>query len=333
VCSLSGSIVTFLATGTCVLDANQAGAGNILAAPQVQQSVTVFAAVHVGVPSAPVNVAVVTSAGGVTVSWAAPTSNGGDPVTGYLVTAEPGGSTCSTSGAMSCDLSGLAPGTTYTISVVALNSVGDSVNTETIYASTGLGAPTDVTVTGQNGDAVISWAAPTVVGEKITGYDVTVTGSNAHCATTGATTCTVSGLVDGVTYTFKVVALTATGSSRPSRSKPTMFVAIEHVALRTHFAFASYTLTPRAKSALRAFARTVKSLHVRSLTLLGYTDDVGTSTYNKALSRERAASVGVYLTAQFHHIGYRSFTIREQGKGVLRVGSKRADDRTVTISY
>jgi outer membrane protein OmpA-like peptidoglycan-associated protein len=77
----------------------------------------------------------------------------------------------------------------------------------------------------------------------------------------------------------------------------------------------------------------VKSLHVRSLTLLGYTDDVGTSTYNKALSRERAASVGVYLTAQFHHIGYRSFTIREQGKGVLRVGSKRADDRTVTISY
>jgi titin len=333
VCSVSGSLVTFLATGTCVLDANQSGAGNILAAAQVQQSVLVFAATHIGVASAPVNVAATSTTGSVTVSWTTPATDGGTPVTGYLVTAEPGASTCSTSGDTSCDLSGLAPGTLYTINVVAVNRMGDSAPGATTYQSTPLDAPTNVTVTDQNGDAVVTWVPPTIAGEKVIGYDVTVTGSNAHCETTGATTCTLSGLADGVTYTFKVVALTMSGTSKPSASQPTMFASVEHVALRTHFAFGSYALTPKARGALRAFARNVKFLRVRSLTLLGYTDDMGTTLYNKTLSRERAATVGKYLTAQFLRMGYRSFTIREQGKGVSHLGAKRAANRTVTISY
>jgi hypothetical protein len=43
VCSISGGVVSFIATGTCVIDANQAGNGTYNAAPQVQQSVTVNA--------------------------------------------------------------------------------------------------------------------------------------------------------------------------------------------------------------------------------------------------------------------------------------------------
>ena len=38
VCSLSGSTVSFIGTGTCLIDANQAGNTNYTAAPQVQQS-------------------------------------------------------------------------------------------------------------------------------------------------------------------------------------------------------------------------------------------------------------------------------------------------------
>jgi hypothetical protein len=44
VCSISGGIVTFNAVGTCLIDANQAGNANYGAAPQVQQSVTVWGA-------------------------------------------------------------------------------------------------------------------------------------------------------------------------------------------------------------------------------------------------------------------------------------------------
>jgi hypothetical protein len=41
VCSISGSTVTFIGTGTCTINANQAGNANYTAAPQVQQSFTV----------------------------------------------------------------------------------------------------------------------------------------------------------------------------------------------------------------------------------------------------------------------------------------------------
>ena len=41
VCSISGSTVSFLAAGTCVIDANQAGNASYSAAPQVQQSFAV----------------------------------------------------------------------------------------------------------------------------------------------------------------------------------------------------------------------------------------------------------------------------------------------------
>src|SRR6185436_8367010 len=41
VCSIAAGVVTFNATGTCVIDANQAGNANWNAAAQVQQSVTV----------------------------------------------------------------------------------------------------------------------------------------------------------------------------------------------------------------------------------------------------------------------------------------------------
>ena len=41
VCSIAGSTVSFIAVGTCVIDANQAGDGTFSAAAQVQQSFTV----------------------------------------------------------------------------------------------------------------------------------------------------------------------------------------------------------------------------------------------------------------------------------------------------
>jgi outer membrane protein OmpA-like peptidoglycan-associated protein len=327
--------VTFLTAGTCLLDANQAGEGNILAATQVQQSVTVVAAALIRVPTAPSNVTATSRAGGVAVSWSAPSSDGGAAIMQYLVTVEPGGATCSTSGDTSCVVTGLSPGTTYTVSVVAINRIGDSTAGVTTYESdvTAPGAPTDVTVTGHNGDAVVSWVAPPPGGADIIGYDVTVVGSSAHCTTTGSTTCMMTGLAAGVTYTFKVVAVTATNHSSPGESTPFALSSVQHVALTTHFAFASYALTSHARSALRSFARKLTNLHMDSLTVLGYTDDIGSSAYNKVLSQERAMSVGSFLKAQFLRLGYHAFAIRERGKGVLRTASNRALDRTATISF
>jgi hypothetical protein len=84
-----------------------------------------------GAPTGVVAAANTTQASGVvTVTWVAPASNGGANITGYTVTSAPGGLTCSTVGPpapVTCDVPGLVVGTSYTFTVVATNSAGNSV--------------------------------------------------------------------------------------------------------------------------------------------------------------------------------------------------------------
>lgn len=84
-------------------------------------------------PGSPVSVLATAGDQEATVSWAAPSTNGGSPIVGYRVTASPGGASCTTT-ATTCTITGLTNGTSYVFSAVTLNNVGESsaVNTSGI---------------------------------------------------------------------------------------------------------------------------------------------------------------------------------------------------------
>jgi hypothetical protein len=60
----------------------------------------------------------------VEVRWAAPVSNGGATITRYRMRANPGGRTCTITGARRCTVTGLTNGTRYTFQVRARNGAG-----------------------------------------------------------------------------------------------------------------------------------------------------------------------------------------------------------------
>ena len=80
------------------------------------------------VPSPPAWVTGVPYDGLVSLSVGRPVDDGGAPVTGYTVTAEPGGATCSIGDGFRpvCDVSGLTNGTPYTFTATATNEAGQS---------------------------------------------------------------------------------------------------------------------------------------------------------------------------------------------------------------
>ncbi|WP_343891623.1 carboxypeptidase regulatory-like domain-containing protein [Agromyces luteolus] len=78
-------------------------------------------------PGPPTGVVAVAGDRAAEVSWAAPADDGGSPITGYTVTASPGGVTATAgAGATSVMVGGLVNGTAYTFVVKATNAVGDS---------------------------------------------------------------------------------------------------------------------------------------------------------------------------------------------------------------
>ena len=169
------------------------------------------------VPNAPTTVIATASINAVALSWNAPSNNGGAAVSSYSAT-DGSGDTCSTSGATSCTVSGLTPGTAYTFTVSAANAAGTGASSASSNSATTPnvpGAPTVVIATPGSTNATVSWTASPANGSTVTNYVVTSTPGNFTCSTT-STTCTVSGLANGTGYTFKVIATNAVGNSAAS---------------------------------------------------------------------------------------------------------------------
>jgi hypothetical protein len=184
-----------------------------------------------GQPAAPTAASAGTTS--ITVTWTAPT-NTGTAISGYQVndtnttTAATGTNVCSTnstiSTAVTCNVTGLTQGDSYTFTVAAINSYGTGAyspaSTSTIAGVPG--TPAAPTVSRAGTTVTVRWVAPSDSGPAISGYQVNdtnittaATGTNV-CSTNSkistAVTCTVTGLSTSDNYTFTVAAINADGT-------------------------------------------------------------------------------------------------------------------------
>ncbi len=183
------------------------------------------------VPNAPtIGTATATGATTATVTYTAPGSDGGATITSYTATSSPGGVTGSITqaGSGTISMTGLTAGTTYTFTVVATNSVGNSLasaasNAITTSSSSTSGlvptfspvttASTGFTVTVTNYSASYTWSvsvtAPAAVTISSAGL-ITVTGLNGQ-----GTPATVTVTTSRTGYTTQSASVTGTTNPPP----------------------------------------------------------------------------------------------------------------------
>lgn len=178
------------------------------------------------VPGAPtIGAAIPTGTTTASVSFTAPSSDGGAAITSYTAISTPGNIT-GTGSSSPITVSGLTASTSYTFKVRATNSVGngsysaDSGSMTTNAIPTVPGAPTitGATATGQT-TADVSFSAPASNGNSpITSYTILSSpgGITGTLSQAGGGTFNVTGLTAGTTYTFTVKATNAVGNSSPS---------------------------------------------------------------------------------------------------------------------
>jgi hypothetical protein len=251
---------------------------------------------------------------------------------------------------------GLTNGTSYVFRVAAINSSGTgtySTPSTAVTPGTPPGAPTGLTAVAGPGSVTLSWTAPADSGSSaITGYSVQRSrdsgttwsaSTKLRDAAVGhdapATTKTVTGLTNGVSYVFRVAAINATGvgaySTTSTPVTPTGHDAHltlggahpvdagKHLTLSTTLTDAT-TLAPIANATVELLARHGSSPWMSMGTVLtdvaGHAQDqvkpgrntryqwrfAGDATRGTAASAVRNVTVRQVVTAKVtsHHVGH-----------------------------
>ncbi|MEY3657074.1 MAG: hypothetical protein RL114_1432 [Actinomycetota bacterium] len=209
----------------------------------------------VAAPCAPTAPIATASSNSVALTWAESISGNGAAVS-YTVSAAPGNQTCTTA-TNTCTVTGLTNGTTYVFSVVATNSAGASSAVTVSGAPNGPidvapsptnpSAPTGLSASVASKSVTLNWTA--VSNTTPLSYVVTFTNGATVC-TTLATTCTVTGLTNGIDYSF-TVASQAQGLMSVTSSQP--------IVVRPGFTVLKTVVAKKSKTPLTWFVKSIST--------------------------------------------------------------------------
>jgi outer membrane protein OmpA-like peptidoglycan-associated protein len=197
---------------------------------------------------------------------------------------------------------------------VSCAAVGDCLLTGFVD-STHYVAVADVQTAG-SWDSAVAITSGLSTSDSSMGYD-------ASCASSGA--CAVGGW-----YSPDDDEAWATAISIPT---------VHAVAAIDPFNFNHATLTPALRAQVEAAAQYIVTEGFTNVAATGYTDSVGSASYNLKLSRARAVVVTAQLQADLHALGDSSVTVTATGKGATHfvasnaTAAGRAKNRRVALSY
>ncbi len=158
----------------------------------------------------------------VILNWTAPTNYGGSQITGYKVyrsvTQNSGYTLVASPNGITYTDTGLTNGQTYWYEVSVVNGLGEGPKTVAVSSIpfTVPGVPTGLAIIAGNSKVTINWTAPFNGGRAIDYYVIYQDGVDV--AHTPQVTLTITSLLDGHSYSFKVAAHNVAGNGPNSTS-------------------------------------------------------------------------------------------------------------------
>jgi hypothetical protein len=233
------------------------------------------------VPAAPQSLSATGSDGAVTLTWSAPSTDGGSPITHYEIYrgTSSGGEVwvAETGNVLSFADAGLTNGTTYYYRISAKNGVGEGPQSNEASATpqqppppaSPPSAPTLLSATPANGQVTLSWSAPASDGgAPVTFYTIyrgTRSGGESFLVTVGNVLSYVdAGLSNGTTYFYEVAAVNSAGTG-PVSNELSATPALPDFSL---------SATPASRTAARGMTTTYT---MTATSLGGYSGNVSLS--------------------------------------------------------
>ena len=169
-------------------------------------------------PGAPTSVVGTAGNTQVSVAFTAPAVLGTGTIS-YTATSSPGSFTA-TGASSPLVVTGLSNGTAYTFTVTASNAFGSSTSaaSASVTPRTVPNTPSAPTATRGDTQVSLSWTAPANNGSAITDYLIqhstdSVNWTTFADGTSASTTATVTGLINGTSYVFRIAATNAVGTT------------------------------------------------------------------------------------------------------------------------